>query len=183
MPSEPSDASVVPDEPAGAAAPDRGRPTLIAEFKDAVTFRAVLLVIGVAVVQLAFTLSCVGAFHRPLPYRMPLAVVAPVGESARIVATLNSIPGTPLQATAVAGAAAGTTELLRRDVYGVLVVGPGPGPGDVRLLEAGASGVSAAQAMTEVLGSVGVTLHRTVTVDDIRPPAPAPGDRNSLTSF
>jgi len=35
--------------------------------------------------------------------------------------------------------------------------------------------------MTEVLDAVGVSLHRTVTVDDIRPPSP--GDRNSLTSF
>ena len=181
MPPDPAGAPVVPVTPEEAPAHERERPTLLGEFKDAVTFRAVLLVIGVAVVQLPFILSYVGAFHRPVPYKMPLAVVAPAGERARIVATLNGIHGTPLQATAVADAAAGTAELLRRDVYGVLVVGPGPGPGDVRLLEASASGVSASQAMTEVLDSVGVTLHRTVTVDDIRPPSP--GDRNSLTSF
>ena len=181
MPPDPAGAPVVPDTPEEAPAHERERPTLLGEFKDAVTLRAELLVIGVAGVQLAFILSYVGAFHRPVPYKMPLAVVAPAGERARIVATLNGIHGTPLQATAVADVAAGTAELLRRDVYGVLVVGPGPGPGDVRLVEASASGVSASQAMTEVLDSVGVTLHRTVTVDDIRPPSP--GDRNSLTSF
>jgi len=176
----------MPPEPAAPAespglvgSAGRGRPTLIGEFKDAVTLRAVLLVVGVAVIQLTFITSYVGAFHRPVPYRMPLAVVAPPGESARLVAALNGIHGSPLQATAAADVAAGTAELLRRDAYGVLVVGPGSG--GVRLIEASASGVSASQAMTEVLDSVGVTLHRTVTVDDIRPPSA--GDRNSLTSF
>ena len=53
--------------------------------------------------------------------------------------------------------------------------------GGVRLVEASASGVSASQALTEVLDAVGVKLHQKVTVDDIRPPSP--GDRNSLTSF
>ncbi len=143
------------------------------------TLRAVLLVVGVAVIQLAFIMSYVGAFHRPVPYRMPLAVVAPPGESARLVAALNGITGTPLEATAVSSSAAGTDQLLRRSVYGVLVVGSGTA--GVRLIEASASGVSASQALTEVLDSVGVTLHRSVTVDDIRPPSP--GDRNSLTSF
>jgi hypothetical protein len=144
-----------------------------------VTLRAVLLVVGVAVVQLAFITSYVGAFHRPVPYRMPLAVVAPPGEGAKLVAALNGITGTPLEATPAASVAAGTDQLLRRSVYGVLVVGSGTS--DVRLIEASASGVSASVALTEVLDSVGVQLHRSVTVDDIRPPSP--GDRNSLTSF
>jgi len=158
---------------------DRTRPTLVGEFKDAVTLRAVLLVIGVAVIQLAFITSYVGAFHRPVPFRMPLAVVAPSDEGARLVAALNSVAGTPLQAKVVPTVAAGTDELLRRAVYGVLVVTPGSV--GVRLVEASAGGVSASQALTEVLDAVGVTLQRSVTVDDIRPPAP--GDRNSLTSF
>jgi len=156
-----------------------GTPTLVGEFKDAVTVRAVFLVVGVAVIQLAFITSYVGAFHRPVPYRLPVAVAAPSDESARLVAALNAIAGTPLEATAVPSVASGTTELLRRSVYGVLVVRPGS-PG-VRLVEASASGVSAAQALTEVLDAVGAALHRTVTVDDIRPPSP--GDRNGLTSF
>lgn len=175
-----SDGAAAPPPAGQPTVEPRGRPTLVGEFKDAVTLRAVLLVVGVAVIQVAFITSYVGAFHRPVPYRMPLAVVAPPGEQARLVAALNGIHGTPLQVTAAGSVAAGTAELLRRDVYGVLVVGSDP-QGSVRLLEAGASGVSAAQAMTEVLDAVGVSLHRTVTVDDIRPPSP--GDRNSLTSF
>jgi len=178
-PPEPTGLSGVPERTSISEVGDRGRPTLIGELKDAVTLRAVLLVIGVAVIQLAFITSYVGAFHRPVPHRMPLAVVAPQGESDRLVAALNGIRGAPLQATAVADVAAGTAELLKREVYGVLVVRSGPG--GVRLIEASASGVSASQAMTEVLDRVGATLHRTVTVDDIRPPSP--GDRNSLTSF
>jgi len=165
--------------PASEPAPAGLRPTLVGEFKDAVTLRAVLLVVGVAVIQLAFITSYVGAFHRPVPHRMPLAVVAPPAESAQLVAALNGIAGTPLEATAAPSVAAGTDLLLRRSVYGVLVVGSGTTT--VRLVEASASGVSASVALTEVLDSVGVRLHRSVTVDDIRPPSP--GDRNSLTSF
>jgi hypothetical protein len=163
-----------------AIAPGAGRrPTLVGEFRDAVTVRAVLLVVGVAVIQVAFITSYVGAFHRPVPYRMPVAVVAPPGESAMLVSALNGIAGSPLEATAAPSVAAGTDQLLRRSVYGVLVVGSATT--DVRLLEASASGVSASVALTEVLDSVGVRLHRSVTVDDLRPPSP--GDRNSLTSF
>ena len=164
--------------PGGQPPAPRTRPTLVGEFKDAVTLRAVLLVVGVAVVQLAFITSYVGAFHRPVPYRMPLAVVAPPGERAQLVAALNGIEGSPLAATPAPDVAAGTDQLLHRSVYGVLVVGAGAA---VRLIEASASGVSASQALTEVLDAVGVKLHRSVTVDDIRPPSP--GDRNSLTSF
>ena len=171
----------MPDRASPGAPPPVGgvRPTLVGEFKDAVTVRAVFLVVGVAVIQLAFITSYVGAFHRPVPYRLPVAVAAPSDESVRLVAALNAIAGTPLEATAVPNAASGTSELLRRSVYGVLVVTPGSS--GARLVEASASGVSAAQALTEVLDAVGAALHRTVTVDDIRPPSP--GDRNSLTSF
>ena len=172
-------------DPGAAGGSDPGvrvRPTLVGEFKDAVTLRAVLLVIGVAVIQLAFITSYVGAFHRPVPYRLPVAVVAPPDESARLVAALNGIKGTPLQATAVTSLAAGTDQLLRRSVYGVLEVSPAAsGASGVRLIEASASGVSASQALTEVLDAVGVSLHEKVSVDDIRPPSA--GDRNSLTSF
>ena len=170
-----------PTDPAPDAAPDRAptRPTLVGEFRDAVTLRAVLLVVGVAIVQIAFITSYVGAFHRPVPYKLPVAVVAPAGDTARLVTALNAIHGDPLEATAAPSVAAGTKELLRRSVYGVLVFDPSS-PGD-RLIEASASGVSAATALSQVLDVVGARLHRSVSVHDIRPPSP--GDRNSLTSF
>jgi hypothetical protein len=162
------------------ATPDPpGSGGLRAEFRDAITVRAAVLVIGVAILQLGFIASYVGAFHQPTPHRLPLAVVAPADVSAKVISQLNAIAGSPLQALAVPSAAAGTTRLLHRDVYGVLVV-------DARstadgLIEASASGVSAATALTEVMQQVEVHLHRTVHVEDIRPPLP--GDRNSLSSF
>jgi hypothetical protein len=149
------------------------------EFRDAVTPRAVLLVVGVAVIQVAFITSYVGAFHHPEPHGLPVAVVAPAADAPQLVKALNGIPGHPVQVTAVSSVAAGTRQLLRRDVFGVLVVDPTAT--SEQLLEASASGVSASVAATDVLDAVAARYHRTVVVHDIRPPAP--GDRNGLTSF
>ena len=172
----------VGDGPVGSGAHEgrgRDRPTLVGEFKDAVTLRAVLLVAGVAVVQLAFITSYVGAFHHPVPHRLPVAVTGPPADVVRLVHALNAIHGEPLHATAVLSVTSGTDLLLRRSVYGVLVVDPTST--HYTVLEASASGVSAAIALTEVLDKVGAELRRTVVIDDIRPPSA--GDRNSLTSF
>lgn len=49
----------------------------LAEFKDAVTTRAALLVLGVLALQLAFITSYIGAFHHPKPSEIPMAVAAP----------------------------------------------------------------------------------------------------------
>lgn len=46
-------------------------PGFAAEFKDAVTFRAFGLVLGGLLVQLAFIVSYVGAFHSPPPSGSP----------------------------------------------------------------------------------------------------------------
>ena len=151
-----------------------------AEFRDAVTLRAVLLVVGVGLLQLGFIASYIGAFHRPIPHRMALAVVAPAAIRPALVDRLNAIAGHPLgTAVAVASASAGTTKLLARTAYGVLVVDT-TGSTD-RLLEASASGVSAATAMTTVMRAVEANQHRTLRVHDLRPPLP--GDSNSLSSF
>jgi len=149
------------------------------EFKDAVTPRAVFLVIGVAVIQVAFITSYVGAFHHPEPHGLPISVVAPAADAPQLVKALNGIPGHPVEVTAAPSVAAGTRQLLRRDVFGVLVVDPTAA--DEQLLEASASGVSASVAVTDVLDAVAARYHRTVVVHDIRPPTP--GDRNGLTSF
>ncbi|HEY4948570.1 MAG TPA: hypothetical protein VII19_11775, partial [Acidimicrobiales bacterium] len=109
-----------------------------------------------------FIASYVGAFHRPVPHRLPLAVVAPPDGSGKVVAELNAIPGRPLHASAAPSMEAGTSELLRRNVYGVLFV-------DIRatshrLIEASASGVSTATAMTEVMQLAGAQVHRSFCV-------------------
>jgi MFS family permease len=98
---------------------------------------------------------------------------------AKVASELNAVAGSPLAAVAVPTVAAGRADLLHRTAYGVLVV---DAVGSVdRLLEASASGVSAATAMTDVMQRVEAHVHRAVVVDDIRPPLL--GDHNSLTSF
>ena len=159
--------------------PDAAPTSFLDELKDAVTPRAVFLVVGVAIIQVAFIISYVGAFHHPEPHGLPVAVVAPPADAPQLVKALNGIPGHPLEVTAVPSVAAGTRQLLRRDVFGVLVVDPTAAK--EQLLEASASGVSASVAVTDVLDVVAARYHRTVVVHDIRPPSA--GDRNGLTSF
>jgi len=160
-------------------AAERGRTSFWDECRDAVTPRAVLLVIGVAFIQVAFVTSYVGAFHHPQPHALPISVVAPAADAPQLVRALNGIPGHPVEVTAAPSVAAGTRQLLRRDVFGVLVVDPAAT--HEQLLEASASGVSAAVAVTDVIDAVAARYHRTVVVRDIRPPSS--GDRNGLTSF
>jgi hypothetical protein len=143
------------------------RRSLGAEFRDGVTVRAAVLVIGVALLQLGFIASYVGAFGHPTPHRLPLAVVAPFSVQAKVVSELNAVAGSPLAAVAVPTVAAGRADLLHRTAYGVFVV---DAVGSVDgLLEASASGVSAATAMTDVMQRVEAHVHRTVVVDDIDP--------------
>src|SRR5215472_5774361 len=101
--------------------PDRQgthRRGLAAEIKDAVTFRAFLLVCGVGLLQLAFIASYIGAFHRPAPHRVPISVAAPAAAAPGILAQLNTLPGTPLTATLVPSVAAGLDRLRDRSSYG-----------------------------------------------------------------
>lgn len=172
-----TEADVVEDPDEGVG--PRGSRGLAAEFRDGITLRAAVLVVGVGLLQLGFIASYIGAFHQPTPHRLPLAVVAPASVSAKVVPELNAIAGSPLRAEVASTVAAGRRLLLDRRVYGVLVVNT-DGTEDV-LVEASASGVSAATAMSEVMAVVETKVHRTVRVHDIRPPLP--GDRNSLSSF
>jgi hypothetical protein len=85
----------------GSVSPAQQSPGFFTELFDAVTARTVLLVIGVLLIQLGFVLSYVGAFHRPTPHQIPVAVVAPAQISGHVVTELSGLPGRPLSATAV----------------------------------------------------------------------------------
>ena len=74
----------VPTEPVSPKRPQG----FVAELFDAITVRTVLLVFGVLLIQLAFVLSYVGAFHHPTPHHVPVAVVAPSQISGRVVTCL-----------------------------------------------------------------------------------------------
>jgi hypothetical protein len=97
---------------------------MAAELKDAITLRAFLLVCGVGVLQLTFIASYVGAFHAPRPHQLPVSILAPPSVASRVTGQLNGLPGSPILATPVSSAAAGTASLRARTSYGVLEVNP-----------------------------------------------------------
>ncbi|MFG1810000.1 DUF3533 domain-containing protein [Streptomyces sp. NPDC049040] len=148
------------------------------EVKDAVTPRASLLLLGVLILELAFVVSYIGAFHSPKPDGVRVAVVAPGQTVAGVVGKLNALPGRPLSARAVATAAQARTQVLERNVEAALLVGPTPGTD--RLLVASAAGPAAVQSLQVVFRKV-EGPRRTVTITDLRPPNPADG--RGLSSF
>ncbi|HEY8982660.1 MAG TPA: DUF3533 domain-containing protein [Streptomyces sp.] len=150
-----------------------------AEFKDAVTLRAFGLVLGGLVVQLAFIVSYIGAFHSPTPHRIPVAVAAPQQVSAKIVAQLNALDGDPVKAEAVADADAARRQVLTRESDAAFLF-DATGTKDT-LLVASAGGPSVSQTATQIAQKIEAAQKRQITVTDIRPPNS--GDGRGMTSF
>ncbi|SHM32640.1 YhgE/Pip domain-containing protein [Actinacidiphila paucisporea] len=165
-----------PSTPAGFR-PSRG---FRREFRDAVTPRASILMLGVLILELAFVVSYIGAFHSPKPSRIPLAVVAPAQPQARaaVVGKLNGLPGRPLSARPADSLSQARGMVLDRSVQAALVVGPARGPD--RLLVASAGGPAGVQSLQSVFHKVNGP-GRALTVVDLRPPNPADG--RGLSSF
>ncbi|KPI05006.1 hypothetical protein OV450_4081 [Actinobacteria bacterium OV450] len=152
----------------------------LAEVKDAVTVRAALLLVGVLALQLAFITSYIGAFHRPEPSEIPLAVAAPVRPVAEQSARqLADLPGKPLDPHAVQDEAAAKAEVENREADGALVIDPA-GTTD-RLLVASGAGASLSQALELVVGRVEKARGRSVRVVDVAPAAA--GDARGLSAF
>jgi hypothetical protein len=154
-------------------------PGFAAEFKDAVTLRALGLVLGGLLVQLAFVVSYVGAFHSPTPHRIPVAVAAPQQASAKIVAQLNSLDGDPVEATAAPSAAAARSWVLTRQSDAAFLF-DATGTRDT-LLVASAGGPSVSQTATQIAQKIEAAQKRQITVTDIR--SPNAGDGRGMTSF
>ncbi len=161
------------------SAPQTARPGLLDELRDAVSVRTVALVVGVLVVQLAFILSYVGAFHAPRPQDVPVSVVAPAAVAAQVVEQLDGVAGTPLAATAVPDEATARTQLADGSTSAVLVVDP-TGRADTLLIASGA-GTSVATAAEQVLTQVETAQGRTLTVSDVVPLQS--GDARGLSGF
>ena len=152
------------------------------DFRDSVSPRTVLLVVGVLAIQIAFIWSYVGAFHSPRPYRVPVTVTAPGAPAAtvgQLVTRLNSLSGTPLRATGVTTEDQARKRLTDGTDYAALVV-DAAGTGD-RLLTASALGSSTVTAATRVFTQVEGAEHRQLTVTDIVPLQNE--DYNGLTGF
>ncbi|MFI6652561.1 DUF3533 domain-containing protein [Streptomyces sp. NPDC050529] len=152
---------------------------VLAELRDAISTRAVLIMLGVLLLQLGFALSYMGAFHAPKPHRIPMVVVAPEPVQKELVARLNALEGDPLHVSAVADVAQARARLLDRRADAALVVAA-VGRTDA-LLIASAGGPSAGDAATKVLQVVDTAQGRKIVVRDIRPPAA--GDSRGLSSF
>ena len=73
-----------------------------------------LVLVPATVLMLAFAFFYVGAFHDPTPHHVPLAVVGP----AAVVAQLNRLPGTPLDARQASSRPDALSQINDREVYG-----------------------------------------------------------------
>ena len=143
------------------------------EWKDAVSTRTVILILGVLGLQLAFILSYVGAFHAPTPSEISIAVVAPEQISSQLVPQLNSLDGAPLQAAAVADEATARQQILDDSTSAALIVDPA-GTTD-RLLVAGGGGTSVSGAVQTVITGAQAAQQRTAVVEDLVPLQPGDG--------
>jgi len=161
--------------------PTPARPTWRVELRDAITPRAGVLLVAVALLQVSFIWSYVAAFHRPTPHRVPVAVVVagPTASAATsLISGLNAIAGTPLWATATPSAALGRTALADRTAFGVLSVNS---PTVLGVTIDSAAGPSAATAVLAVLHRAATARHAQLQVVNLR--APDANDRNGLASF
>jgi hypothetical protein len=149
------------------------------ELRDAVSFRAFALVLGGLVIQLAFIVSYLGAFHSPTPHRIPTAIVAPQPLRAQIVAKLNALPSKAVHAVPAADEAEARRWILDRTVYAGFLYNP-VGTADT-LLVASAGGPSVSQTAAQIAQELEKAQSRRVTVTDIRPPGK--GDGRGMTSF
>ncbi|CAM5637278.1 ABC transporter permease [Streptomyces pilosus] len=154
------------DEPPGA--------TFRTELRRAVTPRATILLCGVLLLEIAFVVSFIGAFHSPRPRDLAVAVVAPGQAQAGLIDELNALPGEPLAARAAESASEARAMVLDRRADAALLAGPGPD----RLLVASAGGPAAVQSLQAVFEKTG---GGDVVVTDLRPPHPADG--RGLSSF
>ncbi len=152
------------------------------ELLPGVTRRAAVLVVGVLLLQLGFVLSYIGAFHAPVPREVPLAVVVPAGAPAgtadSLVAQLNGLDGSPLDATAYDTEDAARRAIADREVDGAFL--SGAGTQDV-LLVAGAEGGAVSSALEQVLTGVDASRSRTLTTSDVLPAGD--GDARGLSAF
>jgi len=156
-----------------------GRPGVGGAIRDAISARAVLLIIGVLALQLGFVLSYIGAFHAPRPHHVPVAVVAPAPLVDQLVEELDGLGDEALDARTAGSEEQARAMVLDRTVDAAIVVDTG-GTTDT-LLIASAGGPSVAEIATQIARTVETARQRQVTVEDLRPPAP--GDGRGLSSF
>jgi hypothetical protein len=152
--------------------------TLGDRFRDAIAPRTLLLGVGVLLLQFAFIVSYIGAFHSPSPHRIPVTVVAPDQSAGQIVDQLNAVSGQPVVASAVTHEIDARKALRAGQTSGVYVFRPSKG--DLVLVASG-GGTAVASAVEDIFTIAAKQHGRTVTVQDLVPLDP--GDARGLSGF
>ena len=147
---------------------------------DAMSPRTLLMGLGVLLLQFGFIVSYIGAFHHPIPHRIPVTVVAAHASVAGQVADrLNSLPGQPFRAKP--GSSEGAARnALRADETSAVYLIDAAGCND-RLLVASAGGSSVSAAAEEIFTKIAQQQRRSIAVDDVVPVQP--GDARGLSGF
>ncbi len=152
------------------------------ELKDAITKRAVFLVLGVLGLQVLFIISYVGALHSPSLSRVPFDLVAPASVAGPLSSSLNGLPGQPLSVSVKGTAAQARSGVLNRDAYGALLVNPNPAVPRDTLYVASGGGAVLSNLLKGLIGAAEARQHRSLTVVDLAP-APQTKDFDGLSSF
>ncbi|HEX5191884.1 MAG TPA: hypothetical protein VFW09_03715 [Solirubrobacteraceae bacterium] len=130
----------------------------------------VVLVVGVALAA-----SFVGAFHDPRPHRMPVGVVAPAVQVARLDAGVTAHAPGALSLRPYPSAAAAATAIKHRAIDGAVVLGPAR----ARLLVASAAGEQTVATIQRAFTPA--SMRMPVVTEDLAP-LPA-SDRAGLAPF
>jgi hypothetical protein len=160
-------------------APATAKLSLGAALRSALPSSSVLLIIGVLALQLAFIFSYVGAFHAPTPHRITVDISAPGQMGPQLAAEFNSIPGTPLYATAVSDQATARADVQSGSRSAALIVDP-TGKTD-GLLVASGGGMAVVSAVERVMDQLEASQQRAVSVTDVVPLQS--GDARGLSGF
>ena len=153
--------------------------TLSDRFRDAIAPRTLALGVGVLLLQFAFILSYIGAFHSPSPHRIPVIVVAQDGVAEQVVEQLNAIPGQPLEASASDDTRVALQALRAGETSGVYVVSAAD-THDFGIVASG-GGTSVATAVEDLFDAAAKQHDRTVSIQDAVPLDP--GDARGLSGF
>ncbi|KAB2350366.1 hypothetical protein [Actinomadura rudentiformis] len=154
------------------------------DFRAAVTSAVGALVAAVLLLQLAFCASSIGALRAPSSHGIRTAVVAPEQARDRILAMLNGLHGTPVQAVAVKDEATARSQIERREVDVAFVMDPAEKT-DTLLIA-----MAIGPAETDVAAQLAIFLEedfdRQIKVVDISPPAngdwPGPSSPDHVAS-
>ena len=127
--------------------------------------------------QFAFILSYIGAFHSPSPHQIPVIVVAPEQVAGQVVDQLNAVSGQPVTASASTHEIDARQALRAGETSGVYVVNPSGTTDSVLVASGGGTAVATA---VEQLFTIAAQQHgRTIKVQDLVPLDP--GDARGLS--